>query len=131
MSLTAMAWNIRYCRSIAEVAFCAYCKNWRRAGSCMLRPAYMLGSNVVRGEQRDEGRRCGSLFDMRTPRGLLPIHQAHHSDDFETVLARRFDGLHGRCPGSANIVDNHHSRRFLAEALDALAGAVALLGLTH
>src|SRR5208337_4396182 len=57
--------------------------------------------------------------------------QAHHSDNLESEFARCFDGLNRRCARSTDIVHDHDARALLAEAFDALSGAVLLFGLTH
>src|SRR5271170_4668860 len=91
----------------------------------------MLGSHIVRCEQRHEWRWSRSLLDVRAAIGLLAVHQAHHAHDFKAVFARRLDGLHGRRASGTNVVDNNHSRRFLTKALDPLPGSVGLFGFAY
>src|SRR5437016_11924781 len=83
------------------------------------------------GKDRDEVRGRGGFLYIRSTMGILALDEAHHANHFESEFTGRFDGLHGRGSGGANIVHDHHLRAFLAEAFDTLASTVLLLGLTH
>ena len=87
--------------------------------------------HIIRGEDRHERRWRSSLLHVRTAVGFFALYQAHHTDHFESELARGFDGLNGRSSGGANVVHDHHARALFAKAFDPLAGAVLLLGLPH
>ena len=91
----------------------------------------MLRSNVISCEQCYEWCRTGRLLNMGPSPGFLPFHQAEHAGDLKTELARYLDGLDGRRSRGADVVDDHHARRLLAEALDALARAMRLFCFAH
>ncbi len=84
----------------------------------------MFRANIVGGEQRNKRRRSGGFLDVGSAISLFALHQAHHSDDLETIFAGGLDRLNCRSAGGADIIDDHHPRRLSAKALDALAGAV-------
>ena len=89
----------------------------------------MLFSNLIRGEDRDKRRRRSSLFNVGAAVSILALHQAHDSDDFESESAGGLDRVDGRAAGGANIVNDDDGRARLAEALNALSGAVLLFRL--
>src|ERR1700675_2016708 len=90
----------------------------------------MLFSDLIRRKNRDEIRGRGGFFYAGSAGGILALNQAHNAGHFEAVLAGSFNGLHGGGSGGAYIVHDNHLRAFFAEAFDALAGAMLLLGLT-
>ena len=55
---------------------------------------YMLGANIVRGEQRHERRRRRGLLDIRPSACLLPLTR-HNTPVISNQFARRFDRLNG------------------------------------
>lgn len=59
--------------------------------------------------------------------GILALDQAHDANDFESEVARRFDGINCRSSSRANVVDDHDFGTRLAEAFDALSSPVLLL----
>src|SRR5450631_763746 len=92
---------------------------------------HVLFPYLIGRKDRNKGSGRGGFFYTGAAVGILALDEAHRADHFEAVFSRRFDGLHGGGPGSAHIVHDHHARAFFTEALDALAGAVLLLGFAH
>jgi hypothetical protein len=88
----------------------------------------MLFSYFVRRENRDEWGGRGGLLYVGTAVRFLTFYQAHCAYNLESEVAGGFDGLHGGGAGGANVVDDDDGSTFFAEAFDALARAVLLLG---
>src|ERR1700689_5505881 len=63
--------------------------------------------------------------------GVFALNQAHGSNDFKTIFAGGFDGLHRGGSSRTNVVHDHYPRAFFAEAFNAAAGAVLLLRFAH
>ena len=59
------------------------------------------------------------LFDARAALGLLALHQAHHSDDFESEFSGCFNRLDGRAPVVQTSSTITTLRPFFAESFNA------------
>src|SRR5664279_6459959 len=125
MHLAAVSRRIDHRRPVTQVALGTYCKYRRYVAF------HMWGTNVVGGEQRDKLRRGSSFFDVGATSRFLALHQAQHADDLESKLTRRLNGLDGRTSRGAHVIHNHHARRLLPKAFNALAHAVRLLRFAH
>src|SRR5207245_5123066 len=73
---------------------------------------------------------CGFLY-IWAAFVLFALHQAHHTDDFESEFSGRLDGLNRGCAGGADVVDDDYARALLTVAFDALSGAVRLFCLAY
>ena len=69
MCITPVPGNVGYRRTVAEVAFGANRKNWRRA-------LHMFRSYIVGSEQRDERSWSGSLLNVHSSAGFFALYQA-------------------------------------------------------
>src|SRR5438046_247946 len=78
-------------------------------------------------EDGDKWHIPGGLLNVHAAIGFCPLHQAQHSNDLESCLACRLDGLNCRSSGGAHVIYDDHSRALLVKALDAFCGAVCLL----
>ena len=91
----------------------------------------MFGAHFVGREEAQEGRAdCGG-FDSGAAIRFFALYDANHGGNGHAGLARRFDGVDGGGAGGAHIVDDHNTRAFLAEALDAATGTVSLFRLAN
>src|ERR1017187_625933 len=91
----------------------------------------MLSANIVCGEQRDELRRGGGFLDVDATSRFLALHQAQHTGDLKSKLTRSVNGLDGRSPRGADVIDYDHPRRLLPKTFNALAHAVRFLPFAH
>src|ERR1700722_14020129 len=91
----------------------------------------MFFSYIIGGEDGYEVRWKSRLFYIRTAIGILPFHEAHHSDHFKTKFPSCLDSLHGGTSSRTHVIDNYNARAFFPEAFNALSSAVLLLRLTH
>src|SRR5580658_3144212 len=91
----------------------------------------MFLAHIIRREDGNERRRRSRILHIRPALGFFALYQAHHSNNFESEFARRFNRLNRRRPRCANVVHNHDPRTLLAEAFNALSRTVLLLGLAH
>jgi len=90
--------------------------------------ADVLGANFVGGEQAQEGRLAGGGFHGRAAAGSR-ARQCKPRRLRHSGFAGCFDGIDGGSAGGTDVIHNHHACAFTAEAFDAAAGAVGLLGL--
>src|ERR1017187_9698159 len=90
--------------------------------------AQVLGAYLGRSEDGDEGHAARGFFHGGASLRLLALHQTHDAHNLKVKFSGGLDGLHGGGSRGADVIDDDHARAFLAEALDALPGAVALLG---
>src|SRR5215475_6155367 len=98
---------------------------------CLVCLQHVFFADVARTENRNERCwRCGLLY-IRPSTSLFAFHKAHGGDDFETVFTRGLNGFDRRCPGGADVVDNHHARSFFMVPLDTLAHAVLLFSFAY
>jgi len=91
----------------------------------------VLGADLGGGEEAEKGRTLCGCLDRRAAVGLFTLDQADHGGNAHSRLAGGFDGVDGRGAGGAHVIHDDHARASTAEALDAAAGAVRLLGLAH
>ena len=89
----------------------------------------MLLANVVRTKDGDKRRNACGLLYIRASFGLFSLHQAHHSDDFETIFAGDLNGLDCGRTGSTNVIDDNDASALLPKTLNALPGTMLPLGL--
>ena len=93
--------------------------------------ANVLGANLTGCEKAEKRNAVRSTFDGGPSVGLLALHQAHHGGDHHPGFPGSLDGVDGGGAGGAHVVHDHHPGALAAEALDAAAGAVSLLGLAN
>jgi hypothetical protein len=91
----------------------------------------MFCADVIRSKEAQEWRRVRGGLDSGAASGLFALHDADDSGDDHTGFLRGLDGGDGGSAGGANVVDDDNASAFTAEALDAAARAVSLLGLAH
>src|SRR5258708_7365455 len=128
MPFAADARTMHHCRLSANFAAGA-CRGHSRRRLVGLQQ--VLSPDIAGGEYGNKRGRRGRLLDTRTPSRLLAYHQAQYAHHLKAEFPRRFDRLHGRGPGSANVVDNHYARAFFLETFNAPSGAVLLLGFAN
>src|ERR1700761_435498 len=90
---------------------------------------YMLGADVICGEETQEGCAVGRCFDRRPAFCFGALHQADDPDDAHLRGVSSFDGGDGRAAGGADIVDDEHRGILLRKAFDLSTRAVRLLRL--
>jgi hypothetical protein len=86
----------------------------------------MLPSDIIGSEYGKKWRGGSGLFHAGSAASLLALDEAHDSHDIEAKFAGCCNGLDGRRPGRAYIVDNYYARWLFAESLDALSGSMLL-----
>jgi hypothetical protein len=91
----------------------------------------MLSADVVGAEEPQEWGARGGGLDGGAAIGFFTLHDADDGGDGHAGFLCRFDRVDGGAAGGADVVDDDDARAFTAEAFDAAAGAVGLLGLAH
>jgi hypothetical protein len=91
----------------------------------------VFSADIAGREDGNERRRSRCLLHVGPSLGFFALDQAHSPNNVESKFAGRFDRLHCRRAGGANIVYDDHARALLAKAFDALSGPVLLFSLAH
>ncbi len=89
---------------------------------------HVLGADLGCGEQAEKWGTLSSGFDGGTSVGFFAFDDADDSSNEHARFSCGFNGVDGGGAGCADVVDDENAGALLAEALDAAAGSVGLLG---
>jgi hypothetical protein len=93
--------------------------------------ADVVGADLSGGEESEEGSPGSGRFDCGAAVGFFAFDDADDGGDGHSGFAGGFNGVDGGGAGGANVVDDEYVGTFLAEALDAAAGAVGFFGFAN
>src|SRR5579863_1258114 len=105
------------------------CSSAWRPSPIALEVTHMLCPHVFGAEKAQERSAARGPFHCGTAVGFFAFDNTHDSSDDHAGLARGFNRVDGGGAGGADVVDDNDAGAFAAEAFNAAACAVLLLGL--